>query len=558
MDIRHFNPGKYVSSLGTWRPVDASGGVESFITVSGVRYKLHVFTDIGSTNLIVNSSGSDGLVEYLVVAGGGGGGMDMGGGGGGGGVLTGRHVVGAGEILPITLGSGGMGAPGGSRYRVDGVGPNASNHQFTISATNGENSTFGPYTAIGGGYGGSSYYNYTPNNGNGNTGGCGGGNSGYSNGGTIASKSGTTSQGFRGGRGGGQYYSGGGGGANGPGVNSTARSDGGQGSLSNILGYNLYWGGGGGGSAYSLGTGGYGGIGGGGGGAVGTAPGGAGYNIGQAGLGGSPNSQTNTRGGSAGTNTGGGGGGGSHYNANNDGGNGGSGIVVVRYPTSGKLTSYITQNLMLYLDARNPASYSGSGTTWADISGNGYNATLINSPTHNAAGYFSFNGSNQTASIATNPNIYGVISCEIWVYMNNITSYPCLLHKGGHYSLQIAGTNTYYWADSSTYNYASYGLRTATGIGATGVWKQIVSTKDSSNNVKIYINGVLTDTRTGFGDVIVNNTSTLWIVGYSDTTSIPTGNLLNGNVSLCRIYNRELTQSEIINNFNADRSSFGI
>lgn len=331
MDIRQFNPGKTVSSLGTWRPVDATGGLESSITVSGIRYKLHIFNSIGSANLIINSSGSDGLVEYLIVAGGGGGGMDMGGGGGGGGVLSGLYSVGAGQVLPITVGAGGMAAPGGSRYRVDGTGPNQGGHQFTIPGTNGGNSVFGPFTAIGGGRGGSSYRAYTPGIA-GAAGGSGGGASGYNdNAGTFSGGAGTAGQGFSGGNSSTAYYSGGGGGAGAPGASSTARADGGSGKLSNILGYDLYWGGGGGGAAYSLSAGGYGGIGGGGGGAVGTTIGGAGYNSGQNGLGGGPNSWANTRGGSAGVNTGGGGGGGAHYNANNDGGNGGSGIVVVRY-----------------------------------------------------------------------------------------------------------------------------------------------------------------------------------------------------------------------------------
>ena len=558
MKFRETHPSQPVSTLGPWHPVDASGGVESFITVSGITYKLHMFTTIGSSSLVINDSGSDGLVEYLVVAGGGGGGFDMGGGGGGGGVQDGRHRVISGQSISITVGQGGLGAPGGSERRSDAAGPQPGAHQFTVSATSGGNSVFGPYTAIGGGYGGSSYYDYTPNNGAGVTGGCAGGHSGYSNGSVKASVSGTAGQGFRGGQGGGQYYSGGGGGAGGPGANSTNQPNGGQGKLNSILGSLIYWGGGGGGSSYTLATGGNGGLGGGGGGALGSTSGGAGLNSGQSGGGGGANQWAQTRGGNAGANTGGGGGGGSHYNATNSGGEGGSGIVAVRYPINRPISNYVTENLMLYLDAQNPQSYPGSGTTWFDISGNGYNASLINSPTWSNLGFFSFNGTNQTASIATNPNIYGLISCEIWVYMNNITSSPCLLHKGGHYTTQISGTNTYYWADSSTYSYASYGNRTANGIGSTGVWKHLVVTKDSSNNVKVYINGVLSDTRASFGDVIVNNTTTLWIVGYSDTTSIPASSLLNGNVALCRIYNRELNQIEVSNNFNCDRSRFSI
>lgn len=55
------------------------------------------------------------------------------------------------------------------------------------------------------------------------------------------------------------------------------------------------------------------------------------------------------------------------------------------------------RNLALYIDAKNPKSYPGSRTTWFDISGNNLNWTLVNAPTYNAAGYFTFNGIDQYA-----------------------------------------------------------------------------------------------------------------------------------------------------------------
>jgi hypothetical protein len=331
MDLRVVNPAKSVKTMSGFIPVEAIGGKESFITASGVDYKVHTFSEVGSSYLQVLNSGT---VECLVVAGGGGGGMDMGGGGGGGGVLSSStYKVNAGEIIPIVVGAGGSGGPGGGgETRTDGHGTQPNDHQFTIPATGGGDSQFGSLVAIGGGFGGSSYRGYTPGIAGG-VGGSGGGASGYNdNAGTFLGGAGTTGQGFRGGNSTAAYYSGGGGGAAGQGVDSTAQPNGGPGILNNILGVDLYWGGGGGGASYSLSNGGNGGIGGGGGGALGTATGGAGLNPGSPGGGGSPNSHANTRGGNGGANTGGGGGGGAHYNRTNSGGDGGSGIVIVRYP----------------------------------------------------------------------------------------------------------------------------------------------------------------------------------------------------------------------------------
>lgn len=291
------------------------------------KYTVRVFTSSG-----IFTPAFSGTIEVLVVAGGGGGGMDMGGGGGGGGVISNTSFsVTAGAPLTVTVGAGGFGGPAGSGgYRTDGAGPQPGGHQFTVSATNGSNSVFGSLTAVGGGYGGSSYFGYTPNNGYGNSGGSGGGASGYSDGNTGRQGSGTAGQGNAGGGSTGQYYSGGGGGAAAAGSNG-GTPNGGAGVLNTILDLPLYWGGGGGGASYSSGQGGNGGIGGGGGGANGTTTGGAGYNNGSPGGGGGGGIWAQTPGGNGGQYTGGGGGGGSHYNATNKGGEGGSGIVIVRY-----------------------------------------------------------------------------------------------------------------------------------------------------------------------------------------------------------------------------------
>ena len=74
--------------------------------------------------------------------------------------------------------------------------------------------------------------------------------------------------------------------------------------------------------------------------------------------------------------------------------------------------SIVRNGLVLYLDAANPKSYPGSGTTWKDLSGNGNNGTLVNGPTFNSAngGSIVFDGTNDyviTTNLlnpTTNPN----------------------------------------------------------------------------------------------------------------------------------------------------------
>jgi phage tail-like protein len=259
-------------------PASFTGGTETTVTISGVRYKIHTFTSSGTLTMV-----SPGDVEYLVVGGGGAGGSHTGaglGGGGAGGLLTGFTSLTGTQT--ITVGAGGT----------------ATTDQ---DGGDGSNSSIGSlFVAIGGGGGAG------PTPGNGRSGGSGGGASNWraSFGGAG---SGTAGQGNAGGnsnstngRGGG---GGGAGGAGGDG-NGTLGGGGGIGSTSFITGTGtavVYAGGGGGGDDDAVALG---------------------------GLGGGGNGATPSVAATAGAaNTGGGGGGG--YTGN--GANGGSGIVIIRY-----------------------------------------------------------------------------------------------------------------------------------------------------------------------------------------------------------------------------------
>jgi len=146
----------------------------------------------------------------------------------------------------------------------------------------------------------------------------------------------------------------------------------------------------------------------------------------------------------------------------------------------------------------------------------------------------------------------------------NFASYsnePVLMHKGTHYTLHMrnsAGTDRWTWADSSNYSYANFGYRQASGLYATNTWMQLVCTKDTSNNVRLYKNGVLVDTRTTFGSALAATNSTLWIVGYSDNDTTPSSGVLNGSVAVAKVYNGTLSDTDVLRAFSALRGRFGL
>jgi hypothetical protein len=205
-------------------------------------------------------------------------------------------------------------------------------------------------------------------------------------------------------------------------------------------------------------------------------------------------------------------------------------------------------------------------TAMYDLSENNNNSTSLTTVYSTVAnGTLSFDGSTTYISVPSpgsgGINIAGQITVEYWVYLNSITSGGTVpLMKGNHYNLVIYGTNSYSYADQSNYSFANYGNRTAAGIGTLNTWTHIVVTKNSSNLVSVYVNGVLVDSVT-FGSAIATSGSTiypLWIGGYSDSASVPTINILNGKIGLARIYSLALTADQVAQNFNAHRSRFGL
>ena len=321
------NGGSTYGSFTALDPADAT----SPITISGLSQGTAYYVKLKGVNTDGAGAESNAVsfttfiaVDYLVVAGGGSGASHNAGGGGAGGLRSTVTTTGGGGSLEsplaitlstnytVEIGAGGVGVP-------------------DQNGNNGGNSVFSTITSVGGGRG----VNQSTSTG-GITGGSGGGAM-YSG----ASGAGTANQGFAGGLGDSASGGGGGGGAGAVGSNGTSvtRSNGGAGVLVTIDGNSYYYAGGGGGSAYSYINSGNGGIGGGGGGGQ------SGENGGTAGTGGgsarnsggsgtvSSNSDT---GGAGGANTGGGGGG--TNRPTYGGGTGGSGIVILRYPSAYTIT----------------------------------------------------------------------------------------------------------------------------------------------------------------------------------------------------------------------------
>jgi hypothetical protein len=218
----------------------------------------------------------------------------------------------------------------------------------------------------------------------------------------------------------------------------------------------------------------------------------------------------------------------------------------------------VTDGLVLCLDAANTKSYSGTGTSWTDLSGNGNTGTLTNGPTYNSSnlGFFQF-VTNNFAAIPNNVALdTQTPTVEVWVKTNATTQNGFWFEKGtvnSQYSLFQAGGNIL-WRMIIGGSIRNLTTTTATYMN-TSNWYQVVGTYTSGTR-RLYINGVLVnfDTQTG---TIETNSGGMSIGVYGGFNG-SRGYYYNGNLSSCKVYNRALTAEEIQQNFQATRGRYGI
>ena len=235
----------------------------------------------------------------------------------------------------------------------------------------------------------------------------------------------------------------------------------------------------------------------------------------------------------------------------------------------------IVQNgLKVWLDAGISESYSGSGTTWYDISGNNYDAAL-SGPAWDSSGYFVFDGSTDKAEIGsfpyTNFSTSGGGTIEIWYKMrgtaNNGMLIDCCDPAGGgspyterdYFSIRTnwggGDTAAYFKNNSDSFSDLSF-TSAASGAAAVSNWVYIAYTVD--------INAVTTKAIYEYGVQVNSTTASIgsWNTNLSQILIgrdvLPGGNEVNANIAVVRVYGRALSASEIEQNFIVQRQRFGI
>lgn len=230
----------------------------------------------------------------------------------------------------------------------------------------------------------------------------------------------------------------------------------------------------------------------------------------------------------------------------------------------------IRNGLVLNLDAANPKSFSPppfNTNTWTDISGNGYNGTLTNGPTYNSAngGSIVFDGTNDTVNLGNILNIglnSWTMSC--WVKFTTgagtfgIMGKTSLRSYIGRYTFFVESGNINALLQSSGNAICS----TSVTPYLDSKFHNLSMTINRTGFLTMYIDSVTKGTPVDISSTSnVNlNTSTdyLYIGSYADITGQSPSLFLNGNIGNVQIYNRALSDQEILQNFNATRARFGV
>ena len=220
----------------------------------------------------------------------------------------------------------------------------------------------------------------------------------------------------------------------------------------------------------------------------------------------------------------------------------------------------VNDGLVLYLDANAPNSYSQyfTPTTWKDLSGNNNNGTLINGPTFNSGngGNIVFDGIDDYVNFSgTESGILnfstGNFSLCCWVKPGSSITGDGIINKrfgSRGYRLDI---------------YSAQGIRmlvvgdnavtiTANQIYTVGTWYYVVGVAEN-NTLKLYINSTLQNQTATYSGTLSN--SAVLEMGRMDNNNLYS---LDASVAQALIYNRALSSQEVLQNYNATKTRFGL
>jgi hypothetical protein len=219
-------------------------------------------------------------------------------------------------------------------------------------------------------------------------------------------------------------------------------------------------------------------------------------------------------------------------------------------------TSYVPLPPVLYLDAGDISSYPGTGTVWTDLIG-GKTFNLINGPMYdpsNGGKFYFYAPSGQYAECSTSLPSLSTFTTAVWHYWDgtNIGDAPCILTEKF-----VGGSINYFLGNLqgsvAQSGYFNGGFRISPQFTLTpNTWYYIVTTCDSSQNVKVYINNTLVSTTPTSGNLPSSGNAGIRLMRRWDNPDY-----WGGYLSEVAIYNQAITASDVNSNWNYTKTRYG-
>jgi hypothetical protein len=234
--------------------------------------------------------------------------------------------------------------------------------------------------------------------------------------------------------------------------------------------------------------------------------------------------------------------------------------ITLRMGLLVKPNTSTSDNLVLHYNPAMSESYSGSGSSLIDLSGNGLTGTMSNLTFANPA--FTFNGTNSQVNISDNAALEpGTGSWTIEVWFNNSGTSGTVLGKynfGGNsanisYALRLRGSNLI----RADFSNGSSAQVTDDFTFNANTWVQMVYVWDkTNNNIYTYSNGVLKQTKAiAISGGILNATTNLYLGSYNGGEY---SQYFSGQMGIVRLYKKALNATEVLNNYNSNKALYGL
>lgn len=217
----------------------------------------------------------------------------------------------------------------------------------------------------------------------------------------------------------------------------------------------------------------------------------------------------------------------------------------------------VTDGLVLYLDAANTNSYVSGSTTWNDISRSGINSTLFNGPAFSSAngGSIVFDGVDDFGRLPANNGLQpsAELTLEVWFKSSGSNSrIQGLLYLNYGTGLRLEPNGAIH---TRVYSAGSLQIFITTSTYFNNLWNQVILTINS-NTAILYVNSTLVDQYSIVYDGSSPFNTSIGGVGTDANDGVNRG--LYGNLSIARVYNKVLTPTEILQNYNATKTRFGL